>query len=110
MKRLLPIATMACLAFAAAVQAATPGITSTAGTIGTFALTAAPAFINQPDGNQVYSWGYGCTPTSAGAAPAATFVPAAMVTAGAVPSCSNMQIPGPTLVVTEGTTVSLGNR
>ena len=27
----------------------------------TFNLTAQPAFLNQPDGNQVYSWGYGCT-------------------------------------------------
>jgi hypothetical protein len=106
MKRLLPIATAAVLLFAAAAQAAAPGITGT-GTTGTFLLTAKAAYINQPDGNQVYSWGYGCniaTPT------AATFVPAAMgVAAGA--SCSTMQIPGPTLVVTEGqaVTVTLAN-
>ena len=52
MKRLLPIA--AALMFAGAAQAAAPGITGT-GATGTFNLTAQAAFINQPDGNQVYS-------------------------------------------------------
>jgi FtsP/CotA-like multicopper oxidase with cupredoxin domain len=97
MKRLLPLATTAAaLLAAAAAQAAAPGITGT-GTSGTFNLTAQPAYINQPDGNQVYSWGYGCT------TPTATFVPAAI--SGA--TCNTMQIPGPTLVVTEGTTVTV---
>jgi len=99
MKRLLPIATAAALMFSVAAQAAAPGITGT-GATGTFNLVASPANINQPDGNQVYSWGYGCniaTPT------AATFVPAAIPGA----NCSKMQIPGPTLVVTEGQLVTV---
>src|SRR5580692_4412575 len=83
---------------AAGAHAAVPGITSTNGTAGAFSLTAQTAFLNQPDGNQVYSWGYGCV---SGSAP--SFVPAAITTA----SCSTMQVPGPTMVVTEGTTVSV---
>jgi hypothetical protein len=97
MKPLLSIATAAALMFAAAAQAAAPGISGT-GTTGTFNLIAQQAYINQPDGNQVYSWGYGCTtPTTA------TFVPAAIPGA----FCSTMQIPGPTLVVTQGQTVTV---
>ncbi len=83
---------------AAGAHAAVPGITSTNGTAGTFNLTAQTAFLNQPDGNQIYSWGYGCV---SGSAP--SFVPAAITTA----SCSTMQVPGPTMVVTEGTTVTV---
>jgi FtsP/CotA-like multicopper oxidase with cupredoxin domain len=96
MKRLLPIATAAALMFSVAAQAAAPGITGNGGATGTFNLVASPANINQPDGNQVYSWGYGCTTGTA-----ATFVPAPIPNA----NCSTMQIPGPTLIVTEGTTV-----
>jgi FtsP/CotA-like multicopper oxidase with cupredoxin domain len=106
MMRLLPLATAVALTWAAAAQAAAPGITGT-GTTGSFALTATDAFINQPDGNQVYSWGYGCT---AGSTPA--FVPAALTASLAAlnanaPACSTMQIPAPTLVVTEGTLVTV---
>jgi FtsP/CotA-like multicopper oxidase with cupredoxin domain len=105
MKRLLPLATAAALSYAGLAQAAAPGISSTTGTAATFNLDAAPAYINQPDGNQVYSWGYGCT-ASTTVTPNPTFVPAAIgVTQGA--SCSTMQIPGPTLVVTEGQTVTV---
>ena len=43
------------LFLAAAAHAAVPGITGP-----TFNLTAQTAFLNQPDGNAVYSWGYGC--------------------------------------------------
>ena len=110
MKRLLlPLAAAAALTWAAAAQAASPGITGTdAGGSANFSLTAQPAFINQPDGNQVYSWGYGCTV----APPAGAFVPAALATAaaargGAAPTCPTMQIPGPTLVVTENQTVTV---
>src|SRR5882757_6895428 len=92
MKRLLPIATAAALMFAAAAQAAAPGITGPA-----FNLTAQSAYINQPDGNQVYSWGYGCIGAPTG------FVPAAIPGA----TCPTMQIPGPTLVVTQGQTVTV---
>ena len=41
-----------------AAFAAVPGITDT-GTAGTFNLTAQDAYLNQPDGNAIYSWGYG---------------------------------------------------
>ena len=85
------------LFLAAAAHAAALGITGT-GTAGTFNLTAQTAFLNQPDGNAVYSWGYGC---ATGSAP--SFVPAAITTG----SCNTMQVPGPTLVVTEGQTVTV---
>src|SRR6266853_5454557 len=95
MKRLLPVslAALAVLASATA-QAAAPGISGN-----TFNLTAQPAYISQPDGQAVYSWGYGCT-----AAPA--FVPA-FPAGDPTPFCNSMQVPGPTLVVTEGDTVSV---
>jgi hypothetical protein len=92
MKRLFPIATAAALMFAAAAHAAAPGITGP-----TFNLTAQAAFINQPDGNQVYSWGYGCNGAPTG------FAPAAIVGA----TCPTMQIPAPTLIVTQGQTVTV---
>ncbi len=47
------------LSLAAAAQAAAPGITGNSGTTATFNLTAQPAYLNQPDGASVYSWGYG---------------------------------------------------
>src|SRR5439155_3662389 len=63
-----------------------------------FALTAQPAYLSQPDGQAVYSWGYGCTtPTGHAFVPATT--PAGF--------CNTMQVPGPTLVVTEGQSVSV---
>ena len=80
---------------AATAPAAVPGISGT-----TFNLTAQTAYLNQPDGNSVYSWGYGCDPTK----PAPTFVPSAMAS---VMNCPSMQVPGPTLVVTEGQTVTI---
>jgi FtsP/CotA-like multicopper oxidase with cupredoxin domain len=63
-----------------------------------FNLTAQPAFLNQPDGASIYSWGYGCSSTTG-----ITFVPAAI--SGA--SCNTMQVPGPTLVVTEGQSITV---
>jgi FtsP/CotA-like multicopper oxidase with cupredoxin domain len=87
---------------AGAVQAAVPGITgtSTAGTstVATFNLTASAEHISQPDGASIYSWGYGCASPSTPA-----FAP------GGIPggSCSAMQIPGPTLIVTQGATVTI---
>ncbi|MDE2350071.1 MAG: multicopper oxidase family protein [Gammaproteobacteria bacterium] len=95
-ERLLPVALASLLC--AAAQAAAPGITGAPGTPA-FNLIAEPANINQPDGNQVYSWGYGCNP----AAPAPGYVPAAITNA----KCPAMQIPGPTLVVTEGDSVTV---
>jgi FtsP/CotA-like multicopper oxidase with cupredoxin domain len=82
---------------APAAFAAAPGISGT-GTVGTFNLTAQDAFLNQPDGNAVYSWGYGCAANSS-----PTFVPNAPF--AFTPGCPTMQVPGPTMVVTEGTTV-----
>src|SRR5882672_8168766 len=81
------------LLLTAPAHAATPGITGT-----TFNLTAQAAFLSQPDGQSVYSWGYGC---ATGFAP--TFAPAAISTG----SCSSMQVPGPTLIVTAGQTVTV---
>jgi FtsP/CotA-like multicopper oxidase with cupredoxin domain len=74
--------------------AAAPGITGP-----TFKLTAQTAFLNQPDGSTVYSWGYGCNGAPAGWAPAAIAPPST--------GCPTMQIPGPTLIVTEGQTVTV---
>ncbi len=86
---------------AAAAQAAVPGITTTTGAAAVFNLSATPAFLSQPDGATIYSWGYGCT---AGSTP--TFAPAAIPG-----TCSTMQVPGPTLIVTQGqlVTVTLTN-
>ena len=75
-----------------AAFAAAPGITGP-----TFDLTAQAAFISQPDGQSVYSWGYGCNGAPTGYAPSAiggTF-------------CNTMQLPGPTLIVTEGSAVTV---
>ncbi len=77
---------------AATAFAAVPGITGT-----TFNLTAQDAYLNQPDGEAVYSWGYGCN-----GAPTA-FLPAAITGA----TCNSMQVPGPTLIVTEGQTITV---
>jgi FtsP/CotA-like multicopper oxidase with cupredoxin domain len=93
MKPLLPAACLAlALLGAPAARAAAPGITGPS-----FRLTAQPAYISQPDGQAVYSWGYGCNGLPAG------FAPAAITTA----SCNSMQVPGPTLIVTEGDVVSV---
>src|ERR1700739_2241391 len=81
---------------AGTATAAVPGITGVAGTP-TFYLTAQPAFLNQPDGEQIYSWGYGCNGAPAG------FLPAKI--SGA--SCGTMQVPGPTLIVHEGDVVTV---
>jgi FtsP/CotA-like multicopper oxidase with cupredoxin domain len=92
--RLLPwLMATAMLLIAAAANAAAPGITGT-----TFNLTAQPAYLSQPDGLAVYSWGYGCAvPTGHSFAPAAI--------SGA--TCPSMQVPGPTLIVTAGSTVTV---
>ena len=90
-RRLLPMF-MAVASLTATAHAATPGITGP-----TFNLSAAPAYLTQPDGQALYSWGYGCNGSPTGFAPAAiqsTF-------------CNTMQVPGPTLIVNEGDTVSV---
>ncbi len=65
--RLLPVVLAATLLLTvSAAFAAAPGITGPS-----FALTAGPASLTQPDGAMVYSWGYGCTSTPTGFEPKA---------------------------------------
>ncbi len=90
--RLLLAAMVAALSLTATAHAAAPGITGP-----TFNLTAQPAYLTQPDGQSIYSWGYGCNGVPSGFAPAA-------ITAT---FCNTMQVPGPTLIVTEGQTVTV---
>ena len=87
----LALVLAATLFLSPAVFAATPGITGP-----TFSLTAQQAYLNMPDGEAVYSWGYGCNGAPTGFAPT-------------LPNqaCSSMQVPGPTLIVTEGQTVTI---
>jgi len=96
--RLLLAALVAVASLAATAHAAAPGIKGT-GTAGTFNLTAQPAYLTQPDGQSIYSWGYGCS-----TAPAANNYAPSAITTG---FCSTMQVPGPTLIVTEGQTVTV---
>src|SRR5271169_6489005 len=86
----LLLAPVMAVALAATAYAAAPGITGP-----TFNLTAQTAFMNQPDGSSVYAWGYGCNGAPSGFAPP-------------LPNqnCPSMQVPGPTLIVTEGQTVT----
>ena len=96
-RQLLRGATIAAVSLLAnAAQAAAPGIVGTS-----FSLDAAAAYITQPDGSTVYSWGYGCQ-----TAPAATaFRPVVAIVPGA--NCQQMQLPGPTLIVTQGVPVTV---
>jgi len=92
--------------------ASAPGITGGRATP-VFNLVASAGTSSQPDGASVYTWGYGCG--KAGAAPGASlaaapagFAPAALAS---ISTCPIMQLPGPTLIVTEGdrVTVTLAN-
>lgn len=91
--RLLLAATIAAASLAPVARAAAPGISGP-----TFNLTAQDSYLNQPDGSAVYSWGYGCSV----APPAGNFKPT-------MPgqNCPTMQVPGPTLIVTEGQVVTI---
>src|ERR1700740_3581384 len=89
----LLLAPIMALFLAVAAHAATPGISGT-----TFNLVAQTAFLNQPDGESIYAWGYGCLNVAG-----ITFVPAP-TPPGTSPT---MQVPGPTLVVTEGQTITV---
>jgi FtsP/CotA-like multicopper oxidase with cupredoxin domain len=92
LRRSIPVlVTIVALMFAVNALAAAPGITGP-----TFNLVAGPAYITQPDGQAVYSWGYGCSSAPAG------FLPSM-----ANQNCPVMQIPGPTLIVNEGDTVTV---
>ncbi|MDR3747570.1 MAG: multicopper oxidase domain-containing protein [Acidobacteriota bacterium] len=102
---LLALVTAVALTLTPSAFAAAPGITGTpaagTATAATFNLTAQDAYLNQPDGAAVYSWGYGCVSNPATSA----FVPAAAF--AFPPTCNTMQVPGPTMVVTEGATVTI---
>ncbi len=90
---LAPIVVLALLLAATAAFAAAPGVKGT-----NFAITASQAYISQPDGQMIYSWGYAC---SGGGTAAPTNI-------SAPNACNNtMQIPGPTLIVTEGQAVTV---
>ena len=78
-------------------HAAVPGIAGAPSTP-TFNLSAGETLINQPDGVRVYSWGYGCS-----SAPD-HFLPASMAS---ISSCPSAQLPGPTMIVKEGDTVTV---
>jgi len=91
---LLTVLVAVTLLLTPAAFAAAPGITGP-----TFYLTAQQAYLNQPDGEAVYSWGYGCDPAHA----LPGFLPAAI--AGAF--CNSMQVPGPTLIVHENDVVTV---
>src|SRR6202008_3289711 len=91
------------LSLAATAHAAAPGIGTNpvSGSNSLFNLTAQDAYLNQPDGQTIYSWGYGCVANSS-----PSFLPA-NVTWAQTPSCSTMQVPGPTMIVSEGTSVTI---
>src|SRR6267143_2417133 len=98
MSKLLPVVMLALdLLFTATAHAAAPGIKGQS-----FALTAQSAYLTQPDGQSIYSWGYGC---------ASTFTPAFAPQPGGInlanAKCPLMQVPGPTLIVTENQTVTV---
>ncbi len=90
--RVVQLACGAALLLCLPAGAATPGIKGPA-----FSLTAQSNYISQPDGQSIYSWGYGCAPTAA-----PSFAPSMANNA-----CSTMQIPGPTLIVNEGDSVTV---
>jgi len=92
-RRLLPML-MAVASLTATAHAAAPGITGGTGNTATFNLMAGAAYLTQPDGQTLYSWGYGCNGDPAGYAPFHGF-------------CNAMQMPGPTLIVNEGQTVTV---
>jgi FtsP/CotA-like multicopper oxidase with cupredoxin domain len=92
---------MSVLVLAATAHAAAPGITGTSASPGhvSFDLSAAPGFVSQPDGNSIYTWGYGCASQPAGFLPTTILPPAA--------GCPDMQLPGPTLIVHQGDVVTI---
>ena len=95
--RLLPLlCAAAVLTITASAPAAVPGITGP-----TFNLVAHDGYISEPDGAMVYSWGYGCNGSPSG------FAPASIGASSGAVCPTDMQIPGPTLIVHEGDSVSV---
>jgi FtsP/CotA-like multicopper oxidase with cupredoxin domain len=97
--RVLVALVAAAMLLTATAFAAAPGNTGGSAGSATFNLQAAQAYISQPDGQMVYSWGYGCIGTQPGFAPVAMTAPAS--------GCPAMQLPGPTLIVHENDTVTV---
>jgi hypothetical protein len=100
------VATVGC--YQGVAQAAVPGITGGVQSP-VFNLVASAGATSQPDGASIYTWGYGCGQAGAAmgqiAALAPTgYAPAAMAS---ISTCPTMQLPGPTLIVTEGDTVTV---
>jgi FtsP/CotA-like multicopper oxidase with cupredoxin domain len=93
MRTLATVVAVGGLMFSSAADAAVPGITGGV-TTPTFNLTASASTISQPDGATIYAWGYGCTSAPTG------FLPASG-------NCPLMQMPGPTMIVAEGDTVTV---
>jgi FtsP/CotA-like multicopper oxidase with cupredoxin domain len=90
------VALAAGIVTASTVEAAVPGIAGPS-----FVLQAHEGYISQPDGAPIYAWGYGCD-----AAMTPSFLPTP-AGAGPSPQCGAMQLPGPTLIVHEGETVTV---
>lgn len=91
------------LVAAATAHAAVPGITGK-----TFNLVAQASYLSAPDGASIYSWGYGCasgyTPTFA---PAVFNNPPVGQSTGTIGFCPPMQVPGPTLIVNKGDSITV---
>jgi FtsP/CotA-like multicopper oxidase with cupredoxin domain len=88
--RFLAVVAAVLLLTAASALAAVPGIQGPA-----FSLTASANLITLPDGMNLYSWGYGCASST-------PVIPSVFSA-----TCLGMQVPGPTLIVTEGQTVNV---
>jgi FtsP/CotA-like multicopper oxidase with cupredoxin domain len=85
-------------------NAAVPGITGWSGTSTTtagFYLNAMDGYTSQPDGASIYTWGYGCTNASAPG-----YLPNSIGTKQGA-NCPAMQLPGPTMIVNQGDTVTV---
>jgi len=93
---LFALAAVAAWASIRPAQAAVHGISGPS-----FFLVASADFVSQPDGASIYSWGYGCDGAPAG------FLPGQVGGTGPAPVCLQMQLPGPTLIVTEGDSVTV---
>jgi FtsP/CotA-like multicopper oxidase with cupredoxin domain len=94
--RLLPLAVaVIALLLSTRAYASAPGIQGTS-----FSLDAHDGYSIQPDGAMVYSWGYGCASTFK-----PTYAPA--VFNQGLGFCPQMQIPAPTLIVTENQVVTV---
>jgi FtsP/CotA-like multicopper oxidase with cupredoxin domain len=104
-------AVVALLAVGVAAHAAVPGITGGSNTPPVFNIAASPSAASMPDGAQIYTWNYGCGAAPLAATPGAA--PVALAAAGTAPNlsvtptCGLAQLPGPTMIVTEGDAVTV---